>query len=141
MKKFKKRSFCGISSLLDIFGDKWSFLIVRDILFNGKSTYGEFLASEEKIATNILADRLALLESQGIISSSPHPDSRVKIVYRLTEKGEDLLPLLLEMVLWGDAHLEISERGKELARQLRKDRRAVMERILKRVHDERKAGS
>lgn len=136
MKKIKKRSFCGISSLLDIFGDKWSFLIVRDILFSGKSTYGEFLASDEKIATNILADRLSLLESQGIITSHPHPDSRVKNLYRLTEKGADLLPVLLEMVVWGDEYLDISPRGRELAKQIREDRNAVIERIRKKISGE-----
>ena len=97
-KQIVYRSQCPISTALDIFGDKWTLLVVRDLLFNEKKTYGEFLDSEEKIATNILADRLALLEMAGIISREKHPDSKLKILYKLTDKGIDLIPVLVEVI-------------------------------------------
>lgn len=133
MKSVRKRSFCGISSLLDILGDKWSLLIIRDIMFKGKSTYGEFLASDEKIATNILADRLELLESQGFIASKPHPDSRVKSVYSLTQKGLDLMPVLMEMLVWADSHMEISQQSRDFAKLIRSDRKGAAKRILEKL--------
>lgn len=104
MKELKQRSTCPVSSSLDIFGDKWTLLILRDMLFEGKSTYGQFLQSEEKIATNILADRLAILESQGILSKSVAADKKSKFTYRLTEKGVDIVPVIVELVLWGARH-------------------------------------
>jgi DNA-binding HxlR family transcriptional regulator len=79
-------------------------LIARDIVFWGKRTYGDFLKSREGIATNVLAARLALLEHQGILQKTPHPAEQRKDVYALTEKGLDLVPMLLEIVAWGDKH-------------------------------------
>jgi DNA-binding HxlR family transcriptional regulator len=101
MKEIKPRSACPVSYSLDVVGDKWTLLILRDMLFNGKTSYGEFLGSEEKIATNILADRLAVLEAQGMISKAVAADKKSKFTYRLTEKGIDLLPLIVEFTLWG----------------------------------------
>ena len=113
MKKIKKRSDCPISSALDIVGDKWSLLIIRDISMQGKNTYNEFLKSDEKIATNVLADRLSMLEEAGILVKELHPESKAKIFYRLTKKGIDLLPILLEMILWSDKYLSIAPQAKE----------------------------
>ena len=101
MKPLKPRSDCPISYSLEVLGDKWALLIVRDMVFAGKSTYSEFLQSAEKMATNILADRLATLESQGFVTKEVAADKKSKFTYRLTEKGLDLLPLLLEITLWG----------------------------------------
>jgi DNA-binding HxlR family transcriptional regulator len=101
MKQLTPRSDCPISFSLDVLGDKWALLILRDMVFAGKSTYGGFLQSAEKMATNILANRLATLESQGFITKEVAADKRSKFTYRLTEKGLDLLPLLLEITLWG----------------------------------------
>jgi DNA-binding HxlR family transcriptional regulator len=101
MKQLKQRSSCPVSSALDVLGDKWTLLILRDILFAGKSTYGEFLQSAEKVATNILADRLALLEAQQILSKEVAADKKSKFTYRLTEKGIALVPILMEYILWG----------------------------------------
>lgn len=101
MKQLTPRSNCPISFSLDVLGDKWALLILRDMVFAGKSTYSEFLQSEEKVATNILANRLATLESQGFITKEVAADKRSKFTYRLTEKGLDLLPLLLEITRWG----------------------------------------
>ncbi|GAB4045507.1 winged helix-turn-helix transcriptional regulator [Spirosoma litoris] len=104
MKELKQRSTCPISTSLDVLGDKWSLLILRDMVFSGKSTYGQFLQSEEKIATNILADRLALLESQGILTKAVAADKKSKFTYRLTEKGIDTIPILMALTLWGSKH-------------------------------------
>lgn len=101
MKPQKPRSSCPISFSLDVLGDKWTLLILRDLVFAGKATYSEFLQSEEKVATNILANRLAALESQGFISKQVAADKKSKFTYRLTDKGLDLLPLLIEITLWG----------------------------------------
>ena len=98
------RSHCPVNYGLEIFGDKWSLLIVRDIVFIGKKTYGEFLKSEEGFATNVLASRLAFLEEQGILSKRPDPDDRRKDLYSLTEKGLDLIPILLGIVVWSAKH-------------------------------------
>jgi DNA-binding HxlR family transcriptional regulator len=99
-----RRSDCPINFALETFGDPWSLLIIRDIVYFGKKTYGEFLASEEKMATNILASRLALLEQQGILSKRPSATDRRKEEYALTEKGLDLIPVLAEMANWSAQH-------------------------------------
>jgi DNA-binding HxlR family transcriptional regulator len=129
--KTSKRSFCPISSALDLLGDKWSLLIVRDIALLGKNTFKEFLESNEKIATNILSDRLSRLEAQGIVSKSDHPHNKVVKVYRLTQKGLDLLPILFDVVLWSDKYLEIAKEGHALAGEIRKDRQGLLERLTK----------
>lgn len=97
------RSHCAVNYGVEMFGDRWSLLIIRDIVFAGKKTYGEFLKSEEKIATNVLASRLSFLEGQGILLKSPSPDGR-KDFYTLTEKGLDLIPIVLNIVLWSAQH-------------------------------------
>jgi DNA-binding HxlR family transcriptional regulator len=129
MKKIKKRSDCPISSALDIVGDKWSLLIIRDIAMQGKHTYNEFLKSEEKIATNILADRLSMLEGAGILLKEEHPESKAKIFYRLTKQGIDLLPVLIEMILWSDKYLAISPQAREFAKMARKDKDGIIKQM------------
>lgn len=105
MKKMKKRSNCPVSLALEVVGDKWSLLIIRDIMLFGKRTYNDLLHSREKIATNILADRLSKLESFGILEKQGHPRSKSKFIYSMTEKGMDLRPVLFEIAVWGDKHL------------------------------------
>jgi DNA-binding HxlR family transcriptional regulator len=104
MKKQPRRSDCPINFALEIFGDKWTLLIIRDLMFKGKHYYGEFLQSEEKMATNILADRLSLLEQSGIITKTVDEQHKSKQVYKLTPKGIDLLPTLTEIILWSAKH-------------------------------------
>ena len=130
MKKIRKRSDCPISSALDIVGDKWSLLIIRDILLKGKNTYNEFLNAEEKIATNVLADRLAMLEEFGILLKEEHPESKAKYFYRLTKQGVDLLPVLVEMILWSEKYLKVSPMAKAFAKAVKKNRNAVVKNIL-----------
>lgn len=107
MKEVKHRSDCPVSSVLDIIGDKWTLLIIRDLFSSGQCTYGDFLKSAEKIATNILADRLERLEHTGIIIKLEHPESKAKVLYKLTEKGIDMFPILVELVVWASKHLDL----------------------------------
>lgn len=94
------RSDCPISYALDFFGDKWTFLIIRDLIFDRKKFYTDFLNSKEGIATNILSDRLKKLENNGIIESKVYEELKTKKEYSLTQKGKSLVPVLVEMILW-----------------------------------------
>jgi len=95
-----RRSDCPVNFAVEALGDKWSLVILRDMIFWGKKTYGELLKSDEHIATNILADRLAYLEREGLISKSPDPADKRKDIYRVTEKGIALVPTFIEMIAW-----------------------------------------
>jgi DNA-binding HxlR family transcriptional regulator len=103
-EKSTQRSACAVASSLDILGDKWSLLVVRDLL-HGKSTYGELARSPERIPTNILADRLERLEGAGIVSSAPYQERPVRYAYSLTPKGRALGDVLLAFVRWGKQHI------------------------------------
>ena len=118
----KKRSACPVSCTLDVFGDKWSLLIIRDLMFTKSCTYGDFQKSEEKIATNILASRLKALEENGVIKKSQHPESKAKVLYTLTEKGIDLLPLIVEINLWGDKYFEIPKELEAVLTEIKQDK-------------------
>ena len=130
-RKEDVRSHCSVNYGLEIFGDKWSLLIVRDIVFAGKKTYGEFLKSEEGVATNILASRLAFLEEQGILSKAPSSADRRKDLYTLTEKGLDLIPILLDIVVWSAKHDPRSNarRRKEFIARLNRSAQKVSEEV------------
>lgn len=129
MMKCKARSKCPISLALDIFGDKWSLLIIRDIMFFNKNTYGDFIESEEKIATNILADRLSMLERVGILTKDKHPKSRAKHFYKLTPKGIDLMPTMMEIIVWSDKYNNISEEARVFALTIRKCKHDLIRQI------------
>jgi len=105
-KKPTRRSSCPINISLEIFGDRWSLLIIRDLMLRSYRTYKQFLSSDEGIATNILAERLQRLEAAGIITTARDAEDRRKVVYRLTEKGIDLAPIIVELVLWSARHEE-----------------------------------
>ncbi len=122
MSTSKKRSDCPISSSLDVWGDKWSLLIVRDLMFSRQCTYGDFLKSDEKIATNILASRLLMLEQNGIITKQEHPESKAKVLYKLTGKGIDLMPLLIEINLWAEKYSVIPESQAMVLEEVKKDK-------------------
>jgi DNA-binding HxlR family transcriptional regulator len=98
------RSACAIANSLDILGDKWSLLVVRDLL-HGKRTYGELANSPEGIPTNILADRLKRLDGAGIVTSTPYQERPVRYAYALTPKGRALGEVLLALVRWGKKHI------------------------------------
>jgi len=100
MNTVRNSGKCPITFALDIFGDKWSLIILRDLLFKQKKYYGEFLNSDEKISTNILANRLSKLESEGIITKTRDMQNLSRFIYHLTQKGKELLPLMLEIIEW-----------------------------------------
>ncbi|WP_333660585.1 helix-turn-helix domain-containing protein [Chishuiella changwenlii] len=126
MKNIKTRSNCLISCSLDIVGDKWSLLIIRDLIFSDRCTYGDFLKSDEKIATNILASRLKMLEENGIIIKSEHPESKAKVLYSLSEKGINLLPIIIEVNLWAEKYFDVAEDYKPLLKEIKKDKEAFI---------------
>ncbi|MFN7961875.1 MAG: helix-turn-helix domain-containing protein [Thermoanaerobaculia bacterium] len=99
-----RRSDCPISITLELLGDEWSLLVVRDLMFKGLRTFQEFANSGEGIASNVLAERLARLEAGGIVSRERDAEDRRRVLYRLTEKGIDLAPVMVEIVLWAARH-------------------------------------
>lgn len=122
MVKQKRRSDCPINFALEIFGDRWTLLVVRDMMFKRKHYYSEFLQSEEGIATNILADRLLMLEDSGLITKKADPLHGSKFIYKLTNKGIDLVPVLADMIGWSARHDPLSAADKEFIHQLNTDR-------------------
>ena len=125
MRLPRRRSDCPISSALDLLGDRWSLLVMRDVLLRGQSHYREFLASEEGIATNILADRLTRLEAAGLLERTGEDRRSGKQAYHATEKGKDLIPLLLEVMVWSAAHDPEVAVPQMLITELTKDRAAA----------------
>ncbi|MEM9835728.1 MAG: helix-turn-helix domain-containing protein [Bacteroidota bacterium] len=133
MKKNKLRSACPINYALENLGDKWALLVIRDLVFEGKRFYKEFLESEEGIATNILSDRLKRLERWGIITSETYALQRTKKVYSLTEKGKDLIPTLVELIQWSakyEGGLNVNQRFLE---KLSADKAGVIRAITEQV--------
>jgi len=130
VKEISARSECPISYTLDFLGDKWTLLILRDMIFEGKSSYSEFLQADEKIATNILADRLVSLVESGFVTKAVMPDNKSKFVYSLTEKAIGLLPMLIEMMLWGSKYRD-TEKNKELLKVLKSDKEKTIKGLVK----------
>jgi DNA-binding HxlR family transcriptional regulator len=130
MKSGEKRSNCPISSSLDIFGDRWSLLIVRDLMLYKTRTYGDFTKSEEKIATNILANRLQVLEDNGIIIKLPYPDNKVKGLYKLSRKGVDLIPAVIEIALWGEKYLSNPDESSPFFKEVKKNKTKFLKNIM-----------
>ncbi|MFO1042819.1 MAG: helix-turn-helix domain-containing protein [Planctomycetaceae bacterium] len=119
------RSDCPLNIALEIFGDRWTLLILRDLMFKQFTTYKEFQESGEGIATNVLADRLKMLQEQGIIlGERSSSDARI-ICYRPTTKGLDLLPVMVEMIIWADQYEDTSAPAK-IIRRLKEDRTAFI---------------
>jgi len=123
-QKVKRRSECPLNASVEMLGDRWSLLIIRDMMLRGFRTYKEFLECYEGIATNILANRLRKLIAYGIITAAPDPSDARKLIYRLTAKGIDLAPVLTEMVLWAAAHEDTGNQA--LVRQMRADKKKFM---------------
>lgn len=133
--KARLRSHCPVNYGLEAFGDRWALLILRDIVFRGKRTYGEFLKSEEGFATNILASRLDHLIEVGILRREGDASDGRKDIYFLTDKGLDLIPLLFEIVLWSAKHDSRSEARRivRLVELIRKDNRKISRRVREQV--------
>ena len=126
----KRRSGCPLNASVEMLGDRWSLLILRDMMLRGCRSYKEFLTSYEGIATNILADRLRRLEAYGIITTQPDPSDGRKLIYSLTAKGIDLAPVLTEMVLWAARHEETG--NQTLVQQMQKDKHQFLAAIRQR---------
>ena len=126
----KRRSGCPLNASVEILGDRWSLLIIRDMMLRNFRTYKEFLESHERIATNILADRLRRLEAHGIIVAERDPSDGRRLIYRLTAKGIDLAPVLTEMVLWAAGHEDTGNPA--LVRQIQKDKEQFLAGVRKR---------
>lgn len=134
-KNQQRRSDCPINFALENFGDTWSLLIIRDIVYFGKKTYGEFLDSDEGIATNILATRLAQLEANGILTKRQNPTDRRKDDYFLTEKGLDLIPILIEMGLWSARYDAQTGAPPDWIARVKADKEAVTHLMIETVRD------
>jgi DNA-binding HxlR family transcriptional regulator len=127
----KRRSGCPVSVGLEVFGDSWSLLIVRDLMVRGYRTFKEFHQAGEGIATNILADRLQKLQTAGIIYSERAETDGRRLNYRLTEKGIDLAPALLELLIWG-AHYETTEAPCAVIETMEQNREVVLAEVRRR---------
>jgi DNA-binding HxlR family transcriptional regulator len=130
------RSGCPLNVSVEMLGDRWSLLIIRDMMLRGSKTFKEFLGGYERIATNVLADRLKRLETHGIIKAEADEKDHRKQNYRLTEKGIDLAPVLTEMVLWAAEHEATENPG--LVKIMKKDRKGFEAEIRKRWAEEGK---
>ena len=125
-----RRSGCPLNASVEMLGDRWSLLILRDMMLRGFSSFKEFLTSYEKIASNILADRLKKLIAYGIITTQEDPSDGRKLIYILTPKGLDLAPVLTEMVLWAAKHEETENQA--LVRQMQKGKEQFVEAVRRR---------
>ncbi len=126
----QRRSGCPLNASVEMLGDRWSLLILRDMMLRQFRSYKQFLESYEGIATNILADRLKKLIAHGIITAERDPSDGRKLIYVLTTKGIDLAPVLTEMVLWAARHEETENQA--LVRQMQKDKQQFLAAIRKR---------
>lgn len=122
----KHRSGCPVNISLEVFGDRWSLLIVRDLMVRGFTGFQDFLESGEGIATNILADRLKNLQRCGLVTGEKDKEDGRRVIYRLTEKGIDLAPVMLELLIWGAQHENTGAPPAVIA-ELAKNRKAVVE--------------
>ena len=124
------RSDCPISYALDFFGDKWTLLIIRDMIFDRKRFYKDFLDAKEGMATNILSDRLKKLEANGIVESKVYEKLKTRKEYSLTEKGKNLVPVLVEMMVWSAHYRNDLAVPQEFLAKVKTNREGVIEAIV-----------
>ncbi len=132
----KNRTGCPIACSLDILGDHWTLLVIRNLMFLDLHEYKDMLKTEEKISSSILSDRLKKLECEGVIASIPHPDSKRRKLYYLTPVGKDLIHIMMEIVLWANSHLSErldipAEKKKLLKKNPEKFKALILEQIQK----------
>lgn len=118
---------CLVAYALNTFGDRWTMLIIRDMMLYGKRRYGDFLQGGEGIATNILAERLRHLEAEGILEKERDPENRRSFVYSLTEKGLALAPALVEIIRWSGRYAPLNARRKKLVQRANSEREELIE--------------
>ena len=130
------RSHCPTNYALEHFGDKWSLLIIRDLMFKGKRHYNEFFESDERVSTSVLGSRLKSLEETGIIKSGKDDIKKSRIKYSLTKKGIALLPLMIEMILWsGEFDLQTAA-GKDFLNEAKNNRSDLISSIKRKLEKE-----
>ena len=134
----RRRSGCPLNASVEMLGDRWSLLIIRDMMLLGRRTFKEFLGSYERPATNILTDRLRKLEAYGIIRTERDPADGRKLIYLLTPKGMDLAPVLTEMVLWAGKHEKTENQA--LIRLMQKDKEKFIGEIQRRWMENKRSG-
>mgnify|MGYP005994588217 CR=1 FL=1 len=132
----KNRTGCPIACSLDILGDHWTLLVIRNLMFLDVHEYKDMLKTEEQISSSILSDRLQKLECEGVIASIPHPDSKRRKLYYLTPVGKDLIHLMMEIVLWANSHLSErldipAEKKKLLEKNPEKFKTLILDKIQK----------
>ena len=132
----KMRSHCPINYALEHFGDKWSLLIIRDLMFKGKRHYNEFFESGEKVSTSVLGDRLRQLEESGIISKGQDTVKKSRIKYSLTKKGIDMLPFMVDMISWSGEYDSETEAGDVFSAQARDGRNYLLKAIKEKLEKE-----
>jgi len=125
----KHDSGCLVAHAVDLLGDRWTLLLLRDMMLYGKQTYGEFLAAGEGIATNALAERLQHLEAAGIVTKARDPANRRSSLYRLTERGLGLAPALLEIIRWSGRQKRLTAARRKLVERIEEDRDGLLAEI------------
>jgi len=132
----KLKSHCPVNYALEHFGDKWSLLIIRDLMFKGKRHYNEFFESDEKVSTSVLGDRLKSLEESGIIRKGEDDVKKSRIKYSLTEKGISLLPMMIEMIVWSGQFDKKTDAGQDFLSKAKKKREALISELEKKLREE-----
>lgn len=125
----KMRSHCPINYLLEHIGDKWSLLIIRDLMFREKRHYNEFLESKENISTSVLGDRLKRLEESGIITKGVDQVKKSRIRYSLSEKGIDLLPILVDMIIWSGCYDAQTDADEDFLKKFNENRTTLIQSV------------
>jgi len=132
----RERSGCPISLSLELLGDRWTLLIVRDLIFAGKTHFREFLLSDEGISSRTLAERLQTLQDEGIVTRSDDPTHKLKAIYRLTEAGIDLLPVLATLGAWGSKYRNADGELARIADKLAAGGEAALEQMKQQLRAE-----
>ena len=132
----KLKSHCPVNYALEHFGDKWSLLIIRDLMFKGKRHYNQFFESDEKVSTSVLGDRLKSLEELGIIRKGKDEVKKSRIRYSLTEKGISLLPMMVEMIVWSGQFDKKTAAGQDFLSKAKKKREALISELEEKLKEE-----
>ena len=125
----KRDTGCPVAFALDIFGDRWSLIIIRDILLKGYTSYSQLLSSDERISTNILASRLKELEESAILTKKKDPDNKRFYIYNITPKGIELAPIIIEMVQWSARYDSNTHVQKTMLEKIKEDKQGFIQNI------------
>lgn len=130
-----QRSTCPIANSLDFLGDRWTLVVIRDLMFRDRHEYGELLSAGEGISTSVLADRLERLQCAGLVTKTPHPRDLKKYRYHLTDQGIDLMPVLVDLTLWGLEHVPGATAPPDLVRAMKRDRAGFIKKATQRLRN------